>query len=112
MMSAFKDILQRDNVLVFLNPNEFGEEHIVGKKRMVISIDNNEMVEREKRQAGAELYRQGIYKKKVLFYVQAKDFGPLPAVGKSLALDGETYIIIDAVDEGGIYSIIMEAVRS
>lgn len=51
-MSAFKDVLQKDNALVFLNPNEFGEEHMVGKKRMVISIDNNEMVERENAEPG------------------------------------------------------------
>ena len=114
-MSAFKEVLQKDNALVFLNPNEFGEEHMVGKKRMVISIDNNEMVEREKRRTGqGELmsYRQGVFKEKLLFYVLAQDFGPLPSIGRGLELDGKHYIISDAINEDGIYSISLEAQRS
>lgn len=114
-MSAFKDILRKDNARVFLNPNEFGEEHMVGNKRMVISIDNNEMVEREKRrtaQGDLMSYRQGVFKETVLFYVLAQDYGPLPAVGRRLELDGKHYIISDAINEDGIYSISLEAQRS
>ncbi len=114
-MSAFKDVLRKDNAFVFLNPNEFGEEHMVGKKRMVISIDNNEMVEREKRRTGqGELtsYRQGVFKETLLFYVLAQDFGPLPSIGRRLELDGKHYIISDAINEDGIYSISLEAQRS
>lgn len=41
-----------------------------------------------------------------------RDFGPLPAVGRSLKLDGRDFVITDAINEGGIYSISMEAVRA
>ena len=66
---------------------------------MLILIDDNEMIEREKRQTGMEAYRQGIYKKQILFYVKAEEFGKLPAVGRALIMDGKRYTITDAVDE-------------
>ncbi|MEW4411535.1 hypothetical protein [Clostridium sp. AN503] len=111
-MLGFKALLQRDVKRVFLNPEEFGEEHLVGNRKMTIIIDDIEMIEREKRQKGQQEYRQGIYKKQVLFYVSGQEFGRLPALGRSLELDGKAYIITDAVDEAGIYSISLEAVRS
>ena len=103
MNSAFKTLLQMDRQ-IFLNPDEFGELHNVGGKEMLILIDDNEMIEREK--------RQGIYIKQILFYVKAEEFGKLPAVGRALILDGKRYTITDAVDENGIYSISLEAVQS
>ena len=48
MNSAFKTLLQMDRK-IFLNPDEFGELHNVGGKEMLILIDDNEMIEREKR---------------------------------------------------------------
>ena len=39
---------------IFLNPDEFGELHNVGGKEILILIDDNEMIEREKRQTGME----------------------------------------------------------
>lgn len=82
---------------------------------MNIIIDANEMVEREKRRTGqGELtsYRQGVFKETLLFYVLAQDFGPLPSIGRRLELDGKHYIISDAINEDGIYSISLEAQRS
>ena len=112
MGNTFKDIIRADNSAAFLNPEEFGEAHLIGGRWMNIIIDGNEMIEREKRQSGLQNYRQGIYTKQVLFYVLADDFGPLPSVGRVLSLDREPYLITDAVDENGIYSISLEAVRS
>lgn len=112
MGSAFKRILQADNASVFLNTEEFGGIHLISGRPMNIIIDDNEMVEREKRQSGMRDYRQGVYNRQVLFYVKAEEFGELPPVGRTLSLDGRPYLITDAVDEGGIYSISLEAVRS
>lgn len=109
---GFKEIIQEDSRRVFLNPEEFGELHEISGRKMLIIIDDNEMVEREKRQAAGQGYRQGIYTKQLLFYVLGRDFGPLPAVGRALALDGKNYVITDAINESGIYSISLEAVRS
>lgn len=112
MAPGFKELLRMDNEAVFLNPDEFGEEHIISGRKMMIIIDDNEMIEREKRQTSGRDYRQGIFNKQLLFYVSAKMFGSLPAVGRSLVLDNRTYTVTDAINEMGIYSISLEAVKS
>lgn len=109
-MSAFKDQIARDNRTVFMNLDEFPDEHTINGKTMTVMFDNNEMIDREKRyQYKKSLYADGVYLKEVLIYVLAEEFGALPAVGRTLVLDGKTYIISDAINEDGIYSLSLEA---
>ena len=51
----------------------------------------------------------GIYVNQKLIYVAASDFGAMPKQGSTLNLDGKIYRVADAVDEGGVYSITIEA---
>lgn len=106
---TFKEIMRRDVKTVFLNPAEFGERHIVNGKSMLIIIDDNELTEREKRMKS---HMDGIYKKQTLVYVSAIDFGPLPGVGKPVKVDGVTFIVADSLNEGGVYSLHLEANKS
>lgn len=109
-MMSFKELVEQDNRTVFMNLDEFADIHVINGKEMPCIIDNNEMIDREKRyQYKRSLYADGVYLKEVLLYVKAEDFGSLPAVGRSLTLDKKSYIISDAIDEGGIYSISLEA---
>lgn len=107
---TFKEQLAADNKNIFMNLDEFSELHVINGREMAVQIDGNEIIEREKYRSG--LYAEGVYKKKLLIYVMAVDFGNLPAVGRVLTLDGKTYTISDAVDEAGIYSISLEANKS
>lgn len=108
-MKTFKDVLRSDIKSVFLNFDEFGEEHEINGETVLIIIDENELTEREKR------IRRGIdaelHKKQLLFYVAAEDFGPLPSPGRLLELDGKKYEITEADNEDGIYSINLEVKR-
>ncbi len=104
---TFKELLRQDVKTVFLNPIEFGEEHIVNGKPMQIIIDDNELTEREKR-----MKSNGIYKKQTLVFVSALDFGPLPGVGKPVKIDGTIFIVTDSLNEGGVYSLHLEANKS
>lgn len=104
---TFKELLAEDAKTVFMNPEEFGEEHIINQRIMICIIDNNEMIEREKR--SKQEYRDGVFKVQKLIYVSAKDFGPMPAIGSRLLFDKHNYTVIDAVNEDGIYSISLEA---
>ena len=118
MRKTFKDVLQQDVKRVFLNIDEFGEMHDINGQEILVVIDENELIEREKRIKRNE---GELHKKQLLFYVAAEDFGSLPSPGKTqrrssdlktLRLDGKQYLITDAEDEGGIYSISLEAMRS
>ena len=109
-MSAFKDQIASDNKNIFMNLDEFSETHKINGVDMAVQIDNNEMIDREKRyQYKRSLYADGVYLKEMLIYVRAEEFGPLPAVGRVLTFDSKTYVISDAIDEDGIYSISLEA---
>ena len=108
-MATFKDIVRNDAENVFLNKDEFAEEHMVDGKSMTIIIDNNEHLEREKRYKALE---EEISQKQVLFYVSAAEFGRLPKLGRLMELDGKKYKVTDAIREGAIYSITLEANKS
>lgn len=105
---SFKEILESDVHEVFMNPNEFCDMHIVNGKEMAVQIDSNEQIEREKRM---DQHMDGIYKNQKLMYVAASDFGKLPSQGISLTFDGKLYTVVDAVSEGGVYSITVESNR-
>lgn len=107
---TFKEQIALDNTQVFMNDDEFGEIHNVNGKDMSVIIDNNELVDREKRyQYRHSLYADGVYLKELLIYVKASDFGKLPAVGRVITFDSKSYIVSDAINEDGIYSLCLEA---
>lgn len=107
-MPGFKDIIRAD-LNIFMNLDEFATTHTVNGKKMAVTIDNNELIERAKK---AKSNMDGIYVKSTLIYVKPKDFGQLPAVGSALNLDGKIFKVTDATNEDGLYSIHLEANRS
>ena len=107
---TFKEQIAKDVNNVFMNMDEFADTHIINGKKMSCIVDSNEMIDREKRyQYKRSLYADGVYLKELLIYVKAEEFGPLPPVGRTLTLDKKSYLISDAVDEDGIYSLCLEA---
>lgn len=110
---GFKEQVARDNKTVFLNLEEFADVHLINGREMPCIVDNNEQIEREKRAQYKQSFRaDGLYVKELLIYVRAADFGALPAVGRLLQFDGKNYLISDAIDEDGIYSLSLEANKS
>lgn len=101
-------MINRDIKKVFFNPEEFGEPHMVDGRKMNILIDGNELTEREQKVKRME---EGLHARQLLFYVSAREYGPLPLVDRQMNFDGEFYTVTDAVDEGGIYSISLEERR-
>lgn len=106
---SFKEILNQDIENVFLNTLEFADIHNVDGKDIPVQVDDNEVIEREKKERS---HMDGLYVKQKLIYVKAKDFGPLPAIGRQIMLDGKRYLITDSTDEYGIYTITLEGNRS
>lgn len=107
---TFKETIQHDIKNTFLNFDEFGEIHKLNGHDILIIIDENELTEREKR---IKVSEDGeLHNKQLLFYAAAEDFGPLPAPKRILILDEKRYLITDAANEDGIYSINLEAIES
>ena len=52
-----------------MNEDEFAEKHLINGVEMPCTIDNNELIDREKRyQYKKSLYADGIYLKQLLIY--------------------------------------------
>lgn len=106
---GFKDMILDDIKEIFLNPEEFGEIHIIDGVEMYVIIDDMELVNREKK---VRELAEGLHIKQLLFYVSEEEYGPLPLVDRRMELDGNYYIVTDAISEGGIHSISLEARES
>ena len=104
----FKECIRSDVTDVFLSLEEFAVEHTINGKKMRALVDNNELIEREKK---AKSDMDGVNVKQTLIYVWAREFGGLPPVGYMITLDGMRYIVTDAINEDGVYSITVEANR-
>lgn len=108
---GFKEQLFTDIENVFMNPDEFGENHTVDGKVMNVIVDNAEIIERSRKQVDSGRV-DGIFERQLLFYVSRGVFGRLPAVGRVMDFDGKKYRVEDAVDEGAVYSITLGALTS
>jgi hypothetical protein len=109
---SFKDCVAADIAGVFLNGAEFAESHTVNGKSMTVLVDENELQERDKfKLLGAG--QSGTYKATRMIYVSKAEFGPRPALGSTVILDGREYRVADGTtEEAGVLVIALEAVRS
>ena len=106
---TFKEQLADDNKNIFLNALEFADLHLINGKYMPCVIDNNELIDRERRYKFRKSeYAEGVYLNQKLIFVNSVDFGPLPAIGRLVMFDGKSYTVADAIDEVGLYSITLE----
>ena len=99
---SFKEVMKDDVNNTFMNVDEFADTHTVDGKKIPVLVDDNEIIEREKKMKSN---MDGVY-------VKADDFGPLPAIGRQIVFDGKRYMVTDSTDEGGVYAITMEANRT
>lgn len=106
---SFKEVMKDDVNNTFMNVDEFADMHTVDGKEIPVLVDDNEIIEREKKMKSN---MDGVYVKQKLIYVKADDFGPLPVIGRQIVFDGKRYMVTDSTDEGGVYTITMEANRT
>ena len=108
---TFKEQIAADISTTFLNCLEFADTHTVNGKKMAAVVDDNELLERDKAKIMAA-QTEGTYKARRLVYVAKADFGPRPAQGIVLTLDGKAYKVKSCTEEAGVLAIELEAVRS
>ena len=103
MKHSFKSQIAAD-IGAFLNAEEFADTHTVNGTSMTVVVDDNELRERDKSKLLAAPLN-GIYKARRLIYVVRAEFGPRPAIGAMLNLDGRQYQVKDSTEETGILAI-------
>jgi len=99
-MSDFKNQIEKD-LQTFINFNEFGEEHVIEGKKIIIVLDDDKLIER---QSGAEL---GITGSTLLFYAKTKDLPKKKAFGLSLMVDGREYLVDSWTETAGIAQVVL-----
>lgn len=104
-----KETFEEDIKGVFFNLDEFSETRKINGVEMQVQIDDIEQIKREKKM---KQNMDGIYMNQKMIYVAAEDFGPLPKQGSLLTMDKRTFKVKEAIEEGGIYSITIEAARA
>jgi hypothetical protein len=87
---AFKECAVADIHLAFFNGNEHAENRKVdGKTALVVVEESTLKVRSSHWEAGAKQnFDTGLYTAYTILYIQAKDYGPKPKVGKQLVLKG------------------------
>lgn len=101
----FKDQLKED-LNVFFNPDEFGEDHTIDNKVVNIIIDHDLLKERKAKNA------DGTYLGDILFFIKKEDFGEEPARGQHVKFDGEIKFVTDCQEDLGMYIITLGANKS
>ncbi len=110
-MPTLKDVIQNDIKNVFMNDLEFAENMNINDKSMKAIIDNIEQLEREKRYSSKQDI-DGIFKKRIMLYVSESEFGMMPAINSQVKIEKDKYKVKDAINEDGILSVTLEAIKS
>jgi len=100
----FKEQLNQD-LNIFFNPLEFGEVHVINKRKINIVIDNEGLKERIQKEY------DGVIQSDLLYYVKKDDINRV-VPGEVQNIDGNFYTVIDVKEDSGSYEVILQAGKS
>lgn len=106
-MPNFKDFVQ-DDLVVFFNPNEFGEVHNVDGKDMLVVIDSDTLKEKTANGAGMYATHTGVMMSEFAMFVKVEDIEE-PVIGQHIRLDGDVYLVTDVAASSGVYQVTLGA---
>ena len=103
-MSAFKDMLKADLDNVFINAEEFADEHELNGQTVLCVVQSP--TEQGMFLQGLD-YRgfDGVRGQTTIVYVKKEIIGEVPAEGEVITLDGEPMLVDSCVDDMGLLSI-------
>lgn len=105
-MKSFKEQVA-DDIDVFLNMDEFAEEHIVNGvtvKAVLEGLTMKEYVQHIGRRSSLE----DINARTVMLHIRKSDI-PEVVHGNVIEIDGEMYSIVDVTDDMGLLTLTLEA---
>ena len=98
----FKEQLKED-LSIFFNPDEFGEDHIIDGKVVNIIVDNETLKSRNKKEY------DGIVQADILYFAKEEDLFKEPIPDSVQMFDRVPYIIFDSKLDEGVYEVILQA---
>lgn len=107
---SFKDDVLEDMEKTFFDLDEFAEIHEFNGKKLVASVDEHELMKRDRR-SGKSL-EEGTYRKRILLFVKQSDMPKPPAINNIVTLDGKKYIASESHVEDGMVELVLEVRRS
>ncbi|AIY80246.1 hypothetical protein U728_503 [Clostridium botulinum 202F] len=106
MGMSFKDIVQNDINSVFINIDEFGENHYIDGVVKTVLVDNETLKERNQKEY------DGIIQADLLYFIKSKDLVKKIKVGELQRFDGAVYTVFDVKYDSGIYEVILQGARN
>lgn len=106
-MSAFKDAVAADVKNVFINIDEFAEEHDINGLIVKCVIDKNITAGNSFDTSGNPL--EGVFTNTLTIYVASRDVPVFPVEGELLRVDGSLHIVRKVSNEMGVLEIVAEA---
>lgn len=98
---SFKDLIKED-LTIFINPDEFGEDHIIDGKVVNVVIDNETLKSRNTNEY------DGFIKADILYFAKKEDVLKEPIPENIQLFDGILYKILDVNIDSGVYEVILQ----
>ena len=101
---SFKEEVASDIVGVFLNLEEFGDTHTIGKKETICVIDE-ERFQNKQRNRTKSLENDGLFIEGMTLFIERSFFKYLPHSGEKILVDGVRYIVEETKEDMGLLEI-------
>ncbi|MGN0162451.1 MAG: hypothetical protein ACI4EA_02565 [Candidatus Ornithomonoglobus sp.] len=104
--------MKEDVINVFLNPDEFGEKHVINGKTAVVIIDDDLSEDTVNINLMGEATRgnSGLYNNQKILYISTNDLPGKPKVNSYMDIDGKRHIVRTSSVQGGLFKITLEFV--
>ena len=100
----FKDMVAEDISGVFLNLEEFGDKHTIGKKETICVIDE-ERFQNKQRNKTKSLENDGLFIEGMTLFIEKSFFKYPPHSGEKILVDGVRYLVEETKEDMGLLEI-------
>ena len=100
----FKDMVAEDISGVFLNLEEFGDTHTIGKKETICVIDE-ERFQNKQRNRTKSLENDGLFIEGMTLFIEKSFFKSPPHSGEKILVDGVRYLVEETKEDMGLLEI-------
>lgn len=101
---GFKEEVASDIVSIFLNLEEFGDTHTIGKKETICVIDE-ERFQNKQRNRTKSLENDGLFIEGMTLFIEKSFFKYPPHSGEKILVDGVRYLVEETKEDMGLLEI-------